>query len=375
LIALLPRAWYILVTFANDFVGKGWTFMIEPRKTGAFISKLRRDKDWTQTGLADRLHVTHQAVSRWETGDSFPDVGVLAQMAQLFDVRVDDLLNGEKHGPMAAQTGRVSTGEVITELAQGHVDNVARMVKENQADLDSVIAAGPLTRPSLMREVVQKMEGMRFTREQVASLAPFLDEETLGEIVEGLDGEGVDEKLLGSLAPFLGEEFLDRMAERVLTGEVSAEKLIQLAPFLGEQTLDRLAQNILEGTLESHHLVALAPFLSESTLDDLVGRVLEGSLAWEQVKSLAPFLSENSLDRLVEAAVRGTASGEEGMETQRSLTSSDLIELAPFLSEETIKRLVHVYMESGTFDPEMIVSLAPFIDKATLTDIIRMGRK
>jgi len=38
--------------------------MIDPKKTGAFISQLRRQRDWTQSELAERLHVTPQAVSR-----------------------------------------------------------------------------------------------------------------------------------------------------------------------------------------------------------------------------------------------------------------------------------------------------------------------
>jgi transcriptional regulator with XRE-family HTH domain len=73
--------------------------MIDSRITGAYISRLRRDKDWTQLDLADQLNVTHQAVSRWEKGDSFPDIAVLARMAALFGISVDDLLNG---GPTAA---------------------------------------------------------------------------------------------------------------------------------------------------------------------------------------------------------------------------------------------------------------------------------
>ena len=64
--------------------------MIDLRKTGAYISSLRRSKDWTQLELAEKLHVTHQAVSRWETGDSFPDVTTLARIAQLFETASND---------------------------------------------------------------------------------------------------------------------------------------------------------------------------------------------------------------------------------------------------------------------------------------------
>src|SRR5437870_8660931 len=99
--------------------------MVDPRLTGAVISRLRRAKDWTQLELAERLSVTHQAVSRWETGESFPDVVVLYGIAQLFGVRVDELLGSSPAASLARQS-RLSTGDVLTELAHGHPERVAR---------------------------------------------------------------------------------------------------------------------------------------------------------------------------------------------------------------------------------------------------------
>ena len=37
---------------------------------GAFVAQLRKEKQWTQQELADRLHVTDKAISKWETGGS-----------------------------------------------------------------------------------------------------------------------------------------------------------------------------------------------------------------------------------------------------------------------------------------------------------------
>ena len=91
--------------------------MIDSRITGAFISRLRREKDWTQLELADKVHVTPQAVSRWETGDSFPDVDLLVQLSQIFGVSVDTLLNG---GQLASRPdrGKATAGDVVTAFAQ-----------------------------------------------------------------------------------------------------------------------------------------------------------------------------------------------------------------------------------------------------------------
>ncbi len=61
---------------------------------GALLFKLRKDKGWTQTELADKLNVTNQAVSKWETGESYPEMPQLLKLSELFDITVDDLLKG-----------------------------------------------------------------------------------------------------------------------------------------------------------------------------------------------------------------------------------------------------------------------------------------
>ena len=45
--------------------------------TGSVIRKLREDKKLTQEELADKIHVTGKAVSKWETGQGFPDIRLL----------------------------------------------------------------------------------------------------------------------------------------------------------------------------------------------------------------------------------------------------------------------------------------------------------
>lgn len=56
------------------------------------IIRLRRSANMTQAELAEKLSYTDKAVSKWERGESIPDVIVLKQLADLFQVRIDDLL-------------------------------------------------------------------------------------------------------------------------------------------------------------------------------------------------------------------------------------------------------------------------------------------
>ena len=59
---------------------------------GANIVSYRKHIGLTQAGLAEKLNYSDKAVSKWERGESVPDVLTLAQLAELFGVTVDDLL-------------------------------------------------------------------------------------------------------------------------------------------------------------------------------------------------------------------------------------------------------------------------------------------
>lgn len=58
---------------------------MDPKTTGVFISKLRKERGLTQKQMADKLNVSDKAVSRWETGKGYPDTvifprGVIIQI-------------------------------------------------------------------------------------------------------------------------------------------------------------------------------------------------------------------------------------------------------------------------------------------------------
>jgi len=63
--------------------------------TGAVIKRLRERKKMTQEDLADRIHVSSKAVSKWETGAGFPDISLLESLAEALDISVIELLSGE----------------------------------------------------------------------------------------------------------------------------------------------------------------------------------------------------------------------------------------------------------------------------------------
>lgn len=63
---------------------------------GNFLYSLRKSKGMTQQELADKLGVTNKAISKWETGEAFPETAQLVPLSDIFGVTVDDLLRGNE---------------------------------------------------------------------------------------------------------------------------------------------------------------------------------------------------------------------------------------------------------------------------------------
>ena len=68
---------------------------MDQEKVGKLIKELRKKNNLTQKELADKLGVTYQAVSKWETGKNIPDISLLKQLSEEFQIDVQNLLDGE----------------------------------------------------------------------------------------------------------------------------------------------------------------------------------------------------------------------------------------------------------------------------------------
>ena len=65
-------------------------------KIGNFIKELRKEQKLTQEQLAERFGVARRTVSRWETGSNMPDLDILIEMTDFFDVDLREILDGER---------------------------------------------------------------------------------------------------------------------------------------------------------------------------------------------------------------------------------------------------------------------------------------
>ena len=65
-------------------------------KIGKFISKLRKEKNMTQQELGDLLGINGKSISKWERGINLPDISILKDLTNIFNISIEELLNGER---------------------------------------------------------------------------------------------------------------------------------------------------------------------------------------------------------------------------------------------------------------------------------------
>ena len=86
---------------------------------GENIARLRRLSNMTQSELAEKINYSDKSVSKWEQGNGIPDVRILLQLAELFNVSVDDLVREHKEAPVMPKKTRLRRRIIISLLSVG----------------------------------------------------------------------------------------------------------------------------------------------------------------------------------------------------------------------------------------------------------------
>lgn len=110
---------------------------------GAMIASLRKEKGMTQLELAEKMGVTDKAVSKWERDLSCPDISSLPKLAEIFDISVDELLQG-KAAPESANKKDISPLVDLIFRAVALAMGVSVAVLSSMKELDAGSALGML---------------------------------------------------------------------------------------------------------------------------------------------------------------------------------------------------------------------------------------
>ena len=112
---------------------------MDARTFGGFVAACRKEKGMTQAELAEKLHVTDKAVSRWERGVGFPDIATLEPLAAALEVSVLELMKSERID--AAHLGQEEAAGVVLDTLDVAKDQRQRERRNVLALLGGVAVA------------------------------------------------------------------------------------------------------------------------------------------------------------------------------------------------------------------------------------------
>lgn len=188
--------------------------MIDNIRTGKMIAQLRLSRGLTQQQLASMLGVSHQAVSKWESGQALPDIATMLELTRFFGITIEQLIT-EQSGDASAE-----------EADQGAEEqNEMEENDENREVQDMTIQQMLQMAPFMSKEAVEEIAmGMqeRMSAAQLARLAPFVRQECLEALLEK-HAPALDWDALRRLAPFMSRESVDELARRIASGEMKVD--------------------------------------------------------------------------------------------------------------------------------------------------------
>lgn len=94
-------------------------------KFGAFLKELRKEKGMTQEQLAEKFNVAGRTVSRWENGNNMPDLSILIELSEFYDIDIRELINGERKSEFLAEEMK-ETLERVVDYTEAEKENILK---------------------------------------------------------------------------------------------------------------------------------------------------------------------------------------------------------------------------------------------------------
>lgn len=102
---------------------------MDQKKIGSFLRELRKEQRITQEDLAEKLNVSSRTISRWETGSNMPDISLLIEIADFFDVSIPEIINGERKSEKMNEEVR-EVAEKLSDYADAEKVNIIKEIRK-----------------------------------------------------------------------------------------------------------------------------------------------------------------------------------------------------------------------------------------------------
>ena len=100
------------------------------QRTGEFLKRLRKEKGLTQEQLAEQFSVSSRTVSRWETGSNMPDLDILIELADFYNIDIREIIDGKRK----SENMNSETKDTLKKVAE-YTEEQNKMLKKKMVDM------------------------------------------------------------------------------------------------------------------------------------------------------------------------------------------------------------------------------------------------
>lgn len=226
----------------KNFSVDGKEYMFDINKFGLTLARLRKMHDMTQSELADKLNLTRQAISRYENGDSFPDISILVLICEIFDVSIEELIGiytkGERH--------------IIKQILEGK--NI-ELTKDGL--INDLITLAPILKPSILEKAVKNFKNEGIYIDSIINLVQYLNDSSLYHLLMNVNYDSPSQEVLNFLLPYMDDESKWVVFAKILEGKVDYHFLEVFIPACKWIDLSLIEAAVVEGVLDEKALMVM----------------------------------------------------------------------------------------------------------------------
>ena len=243
--------------------------MFETRKFGAFIARKRKQADMTQSELAEKINLTRQSISKYETGECFPDISIVIKIAEVFNLTLDELIN----------SGSPTAGESKI------LKNTAETV-----NIEDIVNVAPLVKPSVLEKYTDRTSMENIDILHAAELVQYLSDDNILKMLRSAVYNSLDEEMLGKMVPFLNDMAKEVILKKIIEGECDWRLIGVVMPYIREY-IPQLEAAHIDGALPKEAM-AMMNNISDTSKEAVLGKIIDGEADWRLLKFVMPYIDE-----------------------------------------------------------------------------------
>ena len=151
-----------------------------------YLQLLRKSNNYTQDDLAEKLGISRQAVSKWETGMTIPDLEVLLKISKIYDITINDILEPK------IQPQRITDFEQISTISEKELKEVLEQFDTNSL-VTALMGASPETN-SFCERLFPDID-FEMTRKNIGRIRIETVEDMQNQIIAMINLQAVDKEI------------------------------------------------------------------------------------------------------------------------------------------------------------------------------------